>query len=145
MITQHLSEHYSRNSHPWDEENLPVAAASCTKAQPSSLATDRNMLVKVTFHTIHELVPDNMAMYLTGSLLSLGSWDLERARKMKRDGSWTLAIYVPKNEQFFYKYLLLQVPEVVDASQEPIVLWQGSLERKCKLVERCLLFFPRML
>jgi len=118
----------------------PVTPASCAKAQQSSLGAssgDRDVLVKVTFHAIHESAPENAAMYLTGSLPSLGSWDVKRARKMNRanNGSWALAIYIPEKAEFLYQYLLLQEPEAGAASQEPVVLWEGGLERKCKLVE----------
>jgi len=125
---------------------LPVTPASCAKAQQSSLgagtpsaAADRDMLVKVTFHAIHDSAPQPAAMYLTGSLPSLGSWDVKRARKMNRstNGSWALAIYIPEKAEFLYQYLLLQEPEHGAASQEPVVLWEGGLERKCKLVDRC--------
>ena len=118
----------------------PVTPASCAKAQQSALAAssgDRDVLVKVTFHAIHESAPENAAMYLTGSLPSLGSWDVKRARKMNRanNGSWALAIYIPEKAEFLYQYLLLQEPEAGAASQTPVVLWEGGLERKCKLVE----------
>lgn len=122
----------------------PVTPASCAKAQENSLlgstsGADRDMLVKVTFHAIHDSAPENAAMYLTGSLPSLGSWDVKRARKMNRaqNGSWALAIYIPEKAEFLYQYLLLQEPEDGSGSQDPIVLWEGGLERKCKLVERC--------
>jgi hypothetical protein len=122
----------------------PVTPASCAKAKENSLlgstpGADRDMLVKVTFHAIHDSAPENAAMYLTGSLPSLGSWDVKRARKMNRaqNGSWALAIYIPEKAEFLYQYLLLQDPEDGSGSQEPIVLWEGGLERKCKLVERC--------
>lgn len=122
----------------------PVTPASCAKAQQSltsSLGTpgnDRDMLVKVTFHAIHDSAPENAAMYLTGSLPSLGSWDVKRARKMNRasNGSWALAIYIPEKAEFLYQYLLLQEPETGAKNQEPITLWEGGLERKCKLVQR---------
>ena len=92
---------------------------------------------QVTFHAIHDSAPENAAMYLTGSLPSLGSWDVKRARKMNRaqNGAWALAIYIPEKAEFLYQYLLLQEPEAGAANQEPIVLWEGGLERKCKLVE----------
>lgn len=122
----------------------PVTPASCAKAKENHLlgatqGADRDMLVKVTFHAIHDSAPENAAMYLTGSLPSLGSWDVKRARKMNRapNGSWALAIYIPEKAEFLYQYLLIQEPEDGSAVQEPIVLWEGGLERKCKLVERC--------
>lgn len=122
----------------------PVTPASCAKAKENhllgaTLGADRDMLVKVTFHAIHDSAPENAAMYLTGSLPSLGSWDVKRARKMNRapNGSWALAIYIPEKAEFLYQYLLIQEPEDCSAIQEPIVLWEGGLERKCKLVERC--------
>ncbi len=127
----------------------PVTPASCAKAKENSLlgstpGADRDMLVKVTFHAIHDSAPENAAMYLTGSLPSLGSWDVKRARKMNRaqNGSWALAIYIPEKAEFLYQYLLLQEPEDGSSSQEPIVLWEGGLERKCKLVERCAAAIP---
>ena len=78
-------------------------------------------------------------MYLTGSLPSLGSWDVKRARRMERaqNGAWALAIYIPEKAEFLYQYLLLQEPEKDAANQEPVVLWEGGLERKCRLVDRC--------
>ena len=122
----------------------PVTPASCAKAKENHLlgatpGADRDMLVKVTFHAIHDSAPENAAMYLTGSLPSLGSWAVKRARKMNRapNGSWALAIYIPEKAEFLYQYLLIQEPEDGSAVQEPIVLWEGGLERKCKLVERC--------
>jgi hypothetical protein len=121
----------------------PVTPASCAMAKENHLlgatpGADRDMLVKVTFHAIHDSAPENAAMYLTGSLPSLGSWDVKRARKMNRapNGSWALAIYIPEKAEFLYQYLLIQEPEDGSAVQEPIVLWEGGLERKCKLVER---------
>lgn len=123
-----------------ESRGIPVTPASCAKAQQSAVGSssgDRDVLVKVTFHAIHDSAPENAAMFLTGSLPSLGSWDVKRARKMNRanNGSWALAIYIPEKAEFLYQYLLLQEPEAGAANQEPIVLWEGGLERKCKLVE----------
>lgn len=120
-------------------EEHAVQTPRCAKAQTSLLGTpgtDTDMLVNVTFHAIHDSAPANATMYLTGSLPSLGSWDLKRARKMNCNinGSWDLAIYMEK-EEFLYQYLLLQEPEADAASQEPIVLWEGRLQGTCKLVE----------
>ena len=129
----------------------PVTPASCAKAsstrlEPGSAQSDkRDMLVKVTFHAIHDSAPENAAMYLTGSLPSLGSWDVKRARRMERaqNGAWALAIYIPEKAEFLYQYLLLQEPEKDAANQEPVVLWEGGLERKCRLVDRCCTASPR--
>jgi hypothetical protein len=125
------------------QEGPPVTPASCCKAQQSQVGSTpqevtRDVLVKVTFHAIHDSAPENAAMYLTGSLPSLGSWDVKRARKMNRaqNGSWALAIYIPEKAEFLYQYLLLQEPEEGAGNQDPIVLWEGGLERKCKLVDR---------
>ena len=125
------------------KEGTPVTPASCCKAQQSQVGSTpqevtRDVLVKVTFHAIHDSAPENAAMYLTGSLPSLGSWDVKRARKMNRaqNGSWALAIYIPEKAEFLYQYLLLQEPEEGAGNQDPIVLWEGGLERKCKLVDR---------
>ena len=129
----------------------PVTPASCAKAsstrlEPGSAQSDkRDMLVKVTFHAIHDSAPENAAMFLTGSLPSLGSWDVKRARRMERaqNGAWALAIYIPEKAEFLYQYLLLQEPEKDAANQEPVVLWEGGLERKCRLVDRCCTASPR--
>jgi hypothetical protein len=117
--------------------SVPVTPASCARATESRLEhtpVDRDKLVKVTFNAIHDSAPENSAMFLTGSLPSLGSWDNKRARKMVRasNGSWALAIYVPEKAEFLYQYMLIQDPD----SQEPVTLWEGGLERKCKLVDR---------
>ena len=72
-------------------------------------------------------------MYVTGSLPSLGCWDAKRARKMAKgkDGSWILAVYIPERAEFLYQYLLLE--DSTDAGKDPVVIWEGALERKCKL------------
>eukprot|EP00960_Hanusia_phi_P068778 766933-Hanusia_phi.AAC.1 len=113
--------------------------ASCVKAQQSHVgsttktAPERDALVKVTFQAIHEDSPEDSAMYITGSLPSLGSWDLKRARKMARGpgGTWCLAIYIPEKAEFLYQYLLLR--ETASPDEDPVVLWEGGLERKCKV------------
>ena len=48
-----------------------------------------------------------------------------------KDGSWILAVYIPERAEFLYQYLLLE--ESNDSGKDPVVLWEGALERKCKL------------
>lgn len=54
----------------------------------------RHLENKVTFHAIHDAARENAAMYLTGSLESLGWWDVKCAPKMNsaQNVSWALAI-----------------------------------------------------
>ena len=107
--------------------------ASLNSGLPPSQTPSRDNLIKVTFQTVHDTSEANASMYVAGSLPSLGAWDAKRARKMSRaeDGSWTLAIYIPERAEFLYQYLLLQ--DQTDLSKEPVVLWEGVLERRCKL------------
>ena len=71
------------------------------------------------------------AVYLSGSLPSLGSWDLTRALEMKcaqnKNGSWALVVYIPEKTEFLFRYLRLQAPKDGIGSQEPIVLWHSDL------------------
>lgn len=47
------------------------------------------------------------------------------------DGVWNLAIYIPERAEFLYQYLLVKEDE------EPYVVWEGGIERKCKLADAC--------
>ena len=96
---------------------------------------NRDTLVKVTFSVHHDQDIPNTDMYVTGSLPMLGSWDARRARKLARaeDGTWNLAVYIPDRVEFMYQYLLVVASE--DAASQPEVVWQGQLERKCRVEE----------
>ena len=94
---------------------------------------NRDTLVKVTFSVRHDQDIPNTDMYVTGSLPMLGSWDARRARKLVRaeDGTWNLAVYIPDRVEFMYQYLLVVSSE--DTAAQPEVVWQGQLERKCRV------------
>ena len=65
---------------------------------------------KVTFHDIQDSERENSVMYLTGSLESLGWWDVKCVHKMNRtqNGVWVHLDYIPETTEFLYSYLLLQ-------------------------------------
>ena len=76
---------------------------------------------------------EDASMFVIGSLPSLGSWDPRRARKMSQaeDGTWMIAIYLPEKVEFLYQYCLIQEEE--DSARQPLIVWQGNIERKCKV------------
>ena len=110
-------------------QGTPSSSSRSFATGPTSA---RDNLIKVTFQAFHDSSADG-TMHVTGSLPSLGAWDAKRARKMTRagDGSWILAVYIPERAEFLYQYLLLK--DSPDISKDPVVLWEGALERKCKL------------
>eukprot|EP00960_Hanusia_phi_P017106 503234-Hanusia_phi.AAC.1 len=93
----------------------------------------RDSLVKVTFSVKHEMQVEDASMFVIGSLPSLGSWDPRRARKMSHteDGTWIIAIYLPEKVEFLYQYCLIKEEE--DTARQPLIVWQGNIERKCKV------------
>jgi hypothetical protein len=56
----------------------------------------------------------------------------QKARKMARgeDGVWNHTMYIPEKAEFMYQYLLIKEDSDSDT---PIVVWEGGIERKCKL------------
>jgi len=44
------------------------------------------------------------------------------------DGVWNHAMYIPEKAEFMYQYLLIK-----EDSDPPMVVWEGGIERKCKL------------
>jgi hypothetical protein len=111
----------------------PGTPSSSSRAFLAGQTASRDNLIKVTFQTFHDDCAPASSMFITGSLPSLGCWDAKRARKMTKgsDGSWILAVYIPERAEFLYQYLLLE--DSSDSGKDPVVLWEGALERKCKL------------
>jgi hypothetical protein len=75
-------------------------------------------------------------MHIIGSLPSLGCWDHKKARKMVAgsDGTYSLAVYIPEKVDFLYQYILVKGGE--DGCPETVV-WEGAVERKCRVEEAC--------
>jgi hypothetical protein len=103
---------------------------------PGSSDRKRDALVKVTFCVHHDVSSvEDGCMHVVGSLPSLGCWDHKKARKMAAgsDGTYTLAVYIPEKVDFLYQYLM-----VIGSETGPgTVVWEGAVERKCRVEEAC--------
>ena len=123
--------HQDRSS----QRDIEISSNPLHGVQGSSSDAACNNLVPMTFHVFHDSAPQDApvdsAVYLSGSLPSLGSWDLTRALEMKcaqnKNGSWALVVYIPEKTEFLFRYLRLQAPKDGIGSQEPIVLWHSDL------------------
>ena len=113
----------------------PNKSSRSAARTPGSAEKKRDALVKVTFCVHHDANgAEDACMYVVGSLPSLGCWDHKKARKMVlgSDGTYTLAVYIPEKVEFLYQYILAR------GDADPgAVIWEGAVERKCRVEEAC--------
>ena len=103
---------------------------------PGSGDRKRDALVKVTFCVHHDVGGfGDTCMHVVGSLPSLGCWDHKKARKMVADSGnmYSLAVYIPEKVEFLYQYILISCGEDGPGT----TVWEGAVERKCKVEEAC--------